>query len=45
MEHMEIVKLTTVAKYDRVYCAKTLLDILEGPAKLSGSLSERAISI
>ena len=45
MERMEIVKLTTVAKHDRVYCSKTLLDILEGPAKLSGSLSERAISI
>jgi DNA-binding MarR family transcriptional regulator len=40
LERMEIVKLTIDAKRDRVYCAKTLLDILEEPAKLTGSLSE-----
>jgi Fic family protein len=40
LERMKIVKLTTEAKRDRIYCAKTLLDILEEPAKLTGSLSE-----
>ena len=40
LERMEILKLTIDAKRDRVYCAKTLLDILEEPAKLTGSLSE-----
>jgi hypothetical protein len=34
------VKLTTEAKRDRVYCAKALLNILEEPAKLTGSLAE-----
>jgi hypothetical protein len=37
---MEIVKLTTGAKRDRVYCAQALLDILEEPAKLTGSFFE-----
>jgi ribosomal protein S25 len=40
LELMGIVKLTTEAKRDRVYCARTLLDILEEPAKLTGPLSE-----
>jgi Fic family protein len=40
LERMKIVKLTREAKRDRIYCAKTLLDILEEPAKLTGSLSE-----
>jgi Fic family protein len=40
LERMKIVKLTTEAKRDRVYCARALLDILEEPAKLTGSLSE-----
>jgi hypothetical protein len=37
---MEIVKLTTEAKRDRVYCAQALLNILEEPANLTGSFSE-----
>ena len=40
LERMEIVKLTTEVKRDSAYCAKALLDILEEPAKLTGSLSE-----
>jgi Fic family protein len=40
LERIKIVKLTIDAKRDRVYCAKTLLDILEEPATLTGSLFE-----
>jgi hypothetical protein len=34
-----IVKQATDAKRERVYCAQALLDILEEPANLTGSLS------
>jgi hypothetical protein len=34
------VKQATDAKRDRFYCAQALLDILEEPANLTGSLSE-----
>jgi hypothetical protein len=40
LERKEIVKLTTGAKRDRDYCTKALLNILEEPAKLTGSPSE-----
>jgi hypothetical protein len=40
LEHKEIVKLTTGAKRDRDYCTKALLNILEEPARLTGSPSE-----
>jgi len=40
LERMEIVKPTTGAERDRDHCTKALLNILEEPAKLTGSLSE-----
>ena len=40
LERMEIVKLTTGEKRDLDYCTKALLNILEEPAKLTGSPSE-----
>jgi Fic family protein len=40
LERIGIVKQATDAKRDRVYCAQALLDILEEPANLTGSLSE-----
>jgi DNA-binding transcriptional regulator YhcF (GntR family) len=40
LERIGIVKQATNAKRDRVYCAQGLLDILEEPANLTGSLSE-----
>jgi Fic family protein len=40
LERVGIVKRATDAKRDRVYCAQALLDILEEPAKLTGSLAE-----
>ncbi len=40
LERVGIVKRATDAKRDRVYCAQALLDILEEPANLTGSLAE-----
>jgi Fic family protein len=40
LERIGIVKQATDAKRNRVYCAQALLDILEEPANLTGSLSE-----
>jgi len=40
LERMETVKLTTRAKRERDSCKKELLNILEEPAKHTGSLSE-----
>jgi DNA-binding MarR family transcriptional regulator len=40
LERRGIVKRTTDAKRDRVSCAQTLLDILEGPANLTGAPPE-----
>ena len=40
LERVGIVKRATDAKRDRVYCAQSLLDILEEPANLTGSLVE-----
>jgi Fic family protein len=40
LERIGIVKQAKEAKRDRVYCAQALLDILEEPANLTGSLSE-----
>ena len=40
LERVGIVKRATDAKRNRVYCAQALLDILEEPAKLTGSLAE-----
>ena len=36
LESLAIVKKISKAKRDRVYCAKSILDILEEPARLSG---------
>jgi Fic family protein len=40
LERVGIVKRATDAKRDRVYCAQPLLNILEEPANLTGSLVE-----
>jgi len=40
LERVAIVKRATDAKRHRVYCAQALLDILEEPANLTGSLAE-----
>jgi len=40
LERVGIVKRATDAKRDRIYCAQALLDILEEPANLTGSLAE-----
>ena len=40
LERVGIVKRATDAKRDRVYCAQALLDILDEPANLTGSLAE-----
>jgi Fic family protein len=34
LEHKQVVRRTTDARRNRVYCAQALLDILEGPAQL-----------
>ncbi|WP_213807723.1 Fic family protein [Granulicella sp. dw_53] len=40
LERGGILKRATDAKRDRVYCAQALLDILEEPANLTGSIAE-----
>jgi hypothetical protein len=37
LEKLSIVTEVSKAKRDRVYCAKTILDILEEPAKITPS--------